>query len=117
MRPLLILLLAFTALPALAQQPTPPSDESLRQLFEATYVTRILDTYMSTIDSGMQAGVRAALQGTTPNAQQQQIISDLRAQLVREFRATLSWGKLEPVYMDIYRRNFTPQQVDDMLAF
>jgi uncharacterized protein len=117
MRSLLILWLACTALPALSQQATPPSDESLRQLFEATHVTRILDTYMSTLDSGMQAGMRAALQGATPNATQQQIIADMRAQIVKEFRATLSWPKLEPIYMDIYRRNFTQQQVNDILAF
>ena len=117
MRILPTLLLAFAALPALAQQAAPPSDDSLRQLFEATHVTRILDTYMSTIDSGMQAGMREALKGTTPNAKQQEIIADMRAQIVKEFRATLSWPKLEPMYMDLYRRNFTQQQVNDTLAF
>lgn len=117
MRLILTLLLAFAALPVLAQQPAPPSEESLRQLFEATHVSRILDTYMTTIDSGMQAGMRAALQGTTPNAKQQQIIDDMRAQIVKEFRTTLAWPKLEPIYIDIYRRNFTQQEVNDMLAF
>lgn len=117
MRLLLTVLLVVTALPALAQQATPPSDASLHQLFEATHVSRILDTYMSTIDSGMQAGMREALKGMSPNAKQQQIIADMRAQIIKEFRTALSWPKLEPILMDVYRRNFTQQEVNDMLAF
>jgi uncharacterized protein len=118
MRIPLALLIALSALPcAAAQQPAPPSDESLRQLFELTHVSRILDTYMTTVDSGMQAGMRAALAGHEPNARQQQIIDDMRSQIVRALRDTLSWQKLEPLFLDIYRRNFTQQEVNDMLTF
>lgn len=117
MRILPTLLLILAALPALAQQAAPPSDESLRQLFEATHASRMLDNLLSTFDTGMQAGMREALKGAKPNARQQQIIADMRAQIVAEFRSTLSWQKLEPIYLDIYRRNFTQQEVNDMLAF
>jgi uncharacterized protein len=124
MRAFLIALLALTALqPVAAQQGSvapqaaAPSDESLRQLFEATHITRVLDSYLSTIDTSMQAGIRQALNGQTPNAKQQQIIDDMRAQIVKSMRGVLSWDKLEPIYLDIYRRNFTQQEVDDMLAF
>lgn len=117
MRILTTLLLLFAALPALAQQSAPPSDESLRQLLETTHASRILDTLLTAFDSGMQNGMREALKGARPNAKQQQIIDDMRGQIVAAFRATLSWQKLEPIYLDVYRRNLTQQEVNDMLAF
>jgi uncharacterized protein len=101
----------------LAQQPQPPSDESLRQLIEATHLARVLDSYMTAVDSGMQAGIRQALSGKQPNARQQQIIDDMRTRMIKLLRESLGWSKLEPIFMDIYRRNFTQQEVNDMLAF
>ena len=116
MRILLIALFMLQAMPALAQQ-TPPSDESLRQLFVAIHATRIIDAYLTQMDSGMQAGMRAALNGKTPTAKQQQIIDDMRARMVAVFRETLSWEKLEPIMTDIYRQDFTQREVNDMLKF
>jgi uncharacterized protein len=118
MRASLITLLALGVLqPVVAQQSTTPSDESLRQLFEATHITRVLDSFLPTIDTSMQADIRQALNGQAPNAKQQQIIDDMRTQTVKLLRDNLSWEKLEPIYLDIYRRNFTQQEVDDMLVF
>jgi uncharacterized protein len=109
-------LLALQALPALAQ-PTPPTDESLRQLFAATHIIKIMDAYLTQVDAGMQTGLRAALGGKTPTARQQQIIDDMRTKIMGVFRESLSWEKLEPMMMDIYRKNFTQREVTDMLKF
>jgi hypothetical protein len=116
MRTLLLAVLLLQVAPALAQQ-GPPSDESLRQLFAASHVNKFLDAYMTQLDSGMQAGMRAALNGKTPNAKQQQIMDDMRARIVELFRESLTWEKLEPTMTDIYRKDFTQRQVDDMLKF
>jgi hypothetical protein len=118
MRIALAFLIALTMLPcAVAGEPTTPSDESLRQLFEAAHMTRILDTYLSTVDEGMQVGLREALAGEKPNARQQQIIDDMRAQIIAAMRDTLDWKKLEPLFLDVYRRTFTQEEVNDLLAF
>ena len=116
MRMVLILLLALPALPALAQQ-TPPSDESLRQLFAATHASKIVDLYLAQFDTGMQAGMRAALNGKTPNAKQQQIVDDMRARLMGVMKESLNWEKIEPIMTDIYRKDFTQREVNDMLKF
>jgi hypothetical protein len=118
MRILFSLLILLAALPAAAAEPpAPPSDDSLRQLFETMHTTRMLDSYMRAVDSGMQTGIRSALSGRTPTARQQQIIDDMRAQLVNAMRETLSWEKLEPLFLEVYRHNFTQREVNDMLTF
>jgi hypothetical protein len=116
MRIVLLAVLLLQAAPALAQQ-GPPSGESLRQLFAASHVNKFLDAYMAQLDSSMQAGMRAALNGKTPNARQQQILDDTRARMVGAFRESLTWEKLEPTMTAIYRKDFTQRQVDDMLKF
>jgi hypothetical protein len=89
MRTVLLAALLLQVAPALAQQ-GPPSDASLRQLFAASHVDRFLDAYMAQLDSGMQAGMRAALNGKTPNAKQQQIMDDMRTRIVELFRESLT---------------------------
>ncbi|HEY8052385.1 MAG: DUF2059 domain-containing protein [Steroidobacterales bacterium] len=116
MRTLLITVLMLLAAPVLAQQ-APPSDASLHQLFAAIHVNRLLDSYVTQVDAGMQAGMRAALNGKTPTPRQQQIIDGMRTRMIGVFRETLSWEKLEPMMTDIYREDFTQREVDDMLKF
>jgi|HubBroStandDraft_6_1064221.scaffolds.fasta_scaffold161325_3 hypothetical protein len=116
MRTVLLAVLLLQVAPALAQQ-GPPSAESLRQLFAASHVNKFLDAYMAQLDSGIQAGMRSALNGKTPNARQQQILDDMRARIVELFRESLTWEKLEPTMTEIYRKDFTQREVDDMLKF
>lgn len=116
MKKALIVLLALVATPSLAQQ-TPPSEESLRQLFAAIHANKLMDSYMTQLDSGMQAGMRAALKGKTPNVNQQQIMDDMRARMIGVFKESFSWEKIEPMMTDIYRKDFTQREVDDMLKF
>lgn len=116
MRILFLALFLLQAIPAVAQS-TAPSDESLRQLFAATHITKIMDAYLTQVDAGMQAGLRAALGDKPPSARQQQIIDDMRTRIMGVFRESLSWEKIEPMMMDIYRRNFTQREVADMLKF
>jgi hypothetical protein len=115
MKKTLLVLLALVATPSLAQ--TPPSEESLRQLFAAIHANTLMDSYMTQLDSGMQAGMRAALKGKTPNVKQQQIMDDMRARMIGVFKESFSWEKIEPMMTDIYRKDFTQREVDDMLKF
>lgn len=117
MKALWLVVWAFVAAaPAVAQE-GPPSDASLHQLLAATHADRILDAYFKQMDAGMQAGLRQALEGQTPNAKQQQIIDDMRARMLAVMRQTLSWDKLEPTMREVYRKNLTQGQVNDMLKF
>jgi hypothetical protein len=99
MKKTLLVLLALVATPSLAQ--TPPSEESLRQLFAAIHANTLMDSYMTQLDSGMQAGMRAALKGKTPNVKQQQIMDDMRARMIGVFKESFSWEKIEPMMTDI----------------
>ena len=107
-------LLATTA--ALAQE-GPPSDESVTQLLAVSHVDRILDQYMKQVDAGMQAGLRQALKDQKPTAKQQQIIDEMRGHIVSVLRDTLNWTKLEPTIREVYRKNLTQGEVNDIVKF
>lgn len=114
-----LLLIAWSlvaAAPVLAQEAR-PSDESLHRLLSAVHADRILDAYLKQMDTGMQAGMREVLKGQAPTARQQQIIDDMRTRMVAVLRESLSWDKLEPVILEIYRKNLTQVEVNDMLKF
>ena len=107
-------LLAATAAPA---QEGLPSDESVTRLLAAVHADRILDEYMKQLDAGMQAGLRQAVKDQKPTAKQQQIIDEMRGRMVAVMRDSLSWSKLEPTIRELYRKNLTQSEVNDMVKF
>jgi hypothetical protein len=69
------------------------------------------------MDAGMQAGLRQALKDRKPTAKQQQIIDEMRGRIVAVMRETLSWSKLEPAIREVYQKNLTQGEVNDMITF
>jgi hypothetical protein len=117
LKPVLALLLIFgLSAPAFAADDV-PSDASLRQLLEVTEAHKLFDTSLQQADSMMQSGLQQQLGNMQINAEQQRIFDDYRSQLLVMLRQAISWEILEPATMDIYRKNFTQQEINDLLVF
>ena len=100
-------------------QSQPASDESIRHLLEVTHASKLLDTVMAQMDSAMKTGMEQALgeRMAALSPEQQQTMQNMQTQMAAIFKDTLTWDKLEPVYLKIYRETFTQDEVDGMLAF
>jgi len=117
MRSVIAGLLMLLAAPAVWSQDTPPTEASIRQLFEVMHTSRLLDSMMTQIDQVMHSSIQQSLKGQKLNAEQQQILDDMGSELVGMMRQYLKWSDLEPQMIAVYRKTFTQQEVDDLLGF
>jgi len=93
------------------------SEASVKRLFASMDQHRILDTMLEQIEATMRASVSRALLGQPLTAEQQKIVADMQSKLAELLKTEMSWKELEPMFVDVYRKTFTEQEVDGMVAF
>src|SRR5262249_15219004 len=96
---------------------TPPSEASIKQLLELTHVHKLLDTIMSQIDTISKTAMDQASQGQPVPSDVKNKMDRFEAEMKVATKEMLDWDKLEPVYVRIYQRSLTQQDVDGMIAF
>ena len=105
--------------PAPNQAPAanPPSEASIKQMLEVMHTRKLVDSMMSQMDTLMLQTVAQATQGRPipPGVQKQ--IDQQRAEMMAMMKELLDWSKLEPLYVRVYQKSFTQEEVDGMLAF
>jgi hypothetical protein len=111
---LLLIMLVTAGSAAFAE---PPSDASIRELFEQTHVQSVLVTLRSTMAKSMQTGFNSALANKNITDEQQKILDRYMARMQGIFDEELRWEKIEPIYLQVYRESFTQDEVDAMNAF
>jgi hypothetical protein len=102
--------------PALGEEPL-ASEASVRDLLEVTQTRKLSEGTVNQMDRLMTEAMNRELAGRVPTAEQQAVLDDLRVKLVALIGDALKWEKLEPRYVDIYRKSFTDGEIAVMLAF
>lgn len=105
------LLCATTAIAA------PASESSIKQLLVVTQVQKLVEGMRAQFDALMNNAAHQALQGKTPTPKQQQAIANMRSRMVAIMQGELAWEKLEPMYLRLYTKSFTEEEVAGMLEF
>lgn len=96
---------------------TPASEASIRELLQVTEARKLVDGILPQIDAGMKASMQQALKGQAPTPKQQKSIDKMTEKMMALMQEEFSWEKLEPLYLQIYQKAFTQEEVDGMLAF
>ena len=117
MKLVVTLVFAVFASQAAPAQAAKPSEASVRQLFEVMHSSKLLDAYMTQIDTTVRASMQQALAGQQLNPKQQKILDDMGRQIGSLVKAELNWPAIEPLMIDVYRNTFSQHEVDGMLAF
>lgn len=112
---LVVPLLLGLSFGALAE--APPSDGSLRELLEVTDARKLVDSALLQMEQVSDRTAQQAMAGKDLSAANQESIQKFRARLSAILRDELSWEKLEPMYLDIYRSSLSQDEVDGMLKF
>jgi hypothetical protein len=100
--------------PAFAEGPK-PSEQSVRQLFEAMHTQETLKEAFAHLDDTLRM---KESNGLPLNAEQQKIRDETRARMVALMKQQLDWSTtLEPLMVESYRDTFTQQEVDALLRF
>jgi hypothetical protein len=102
------------ALPAHA---APPSDASIATLLAVTQSNKMLDTMYASMEQSIRQGMQAAAGNRTLSPEQARIMELAPARLASLMREEMSWAKMEPMVVQIYRDNFDQAEVDGLIAF
>lgn len=95
----------------------PPSDASIKQLLEVVEMRKLPEAMAAQLDGAMKQAIQEATQGEQVPANIQQDIDKRQAQMIVAMKETLDWNKLEPVYVHVYQKSLTQQEVDGLIAF
>jgi hypothetical protein len=95
----------------------PPTEASIKQLLEVAQAHKLIDSVMAQMENLMQQSIAQATRGQQIPPKVQKDIDQRRADLVAMMKELLDWKKLEPMYVRIYQKSFSQQEVDGMIAF
>jgi uncharacterized protein len=111
------LLFLFSLSPSFAFADQPPSDASLHELLDVMQAHKIVDAIIAQSDTIGRNAVQQALNGRALDAQEQKILDTQLDKVHGVIERELSWDKISPMYMNIYRTSFDQKEVNDMIAF
>jgi len=104
-------------LSSLSAQAAPPSDASIEALMQVTRVESTMDSMYAGMEQAMRQIMAQSLKDKKLTAQQQRALDLVPAKFVGVMREEMSWQKMKPMYLQIYRETFDQADVDGMLAF
>lgn len=110
------LLCLMAAAPAFAADAA-PTEQSIRHLLEVSDSKKLLDNALASIDASMDAGIKASLAGKTIDEKTQKVIDNMRRKLGDLMKESLAWQDMEPLFIDVYQRSLTQQEVDGIVKF
>jgi hypothetical protein len=110
---LLVVAGAFAAPAAFAAE---PSDAQIDRLIETMDMRRMLDDMFAQMDAmSLQMGEQFLDDSAT--GEQREEMRQVIAKQQAATRKAMSWDSLGPVYRKVYRKLFTAEEVDAMIAF
>ena len=109
-----MLLLSFAPLLSMA---APPSEESIAALFKVMKTESLIDSVYASIEPAMRQGMIQASAGRTLTDEQSRIMELAPQKLSAILRTELSWEKMLPMQIAIYRETFDQSEIDGLISF
>ncbi len=110
---LLTLALLFPLLGVAAE----PTDASLKALLEASGLPAAIGTLSTSSSQYAHQVIDQAIKGRDLTEQQKKNLDGLGDKFSAAVQQDMSYDKMSPLYMKIYRENFTQEEVDGLVAF
>lgn len=96
---------------------TPASEASVKLLLEVAHARSLLDTTMAQMDAMMKNVLQAATDGQKVSPEVQRMFDRGRDEVVAMMKKEFTWDKIEPMYLRIYEKSLTQEEVNGMIAF
>jgi hypothetical protein len=104
-------------IPSSGAAANPPSEASIKKLLEVGQAHKLIDTMMGQMDGFMKNAMQQATQGQHITPQIQKNINKRQAETMAAVKEMLDWNKLEPLYVRVYQKSFTQEEIDGITAF
>jgi len=94
-----------------------PTDESIRELMRIANLRRLLDGTEAQAGASFDQAFQASSHGAPLTAQQREVVEDAKKRIIALIHDRLKWEIMEPVFIDHFKRVFTQQELDGIVAF
>lgn len=111
-----LLILLFMIQPAFAAEGRPTAD-AVRELMEIMESQKMLEKAMGRIDAMTQQTIHQVLEGQPVTPEQEEILEDYQDKMVALYQEEMSWGYMEPIFIEIYQNSFSQEEIDGLIAF
>ena len=111
---ILFLGVLLAAAPAFA---APPTEETIQRLLTVTRVESMIDSIYASMDEILLQTVRQSNPGARLTPAQQRVLDGVMRKTMALLREEISWAKMRPMYIQIYRETFTQEELEGMIAF
>ncbi|MFT3755209.1 MAG: DUF2059 domain-containing protein [Pseudoxanthomonas sp.] len=108
------LLLLVSTLPALAAE---PSDADIERLLRASRAESMLGAILPQVEAAQRQQFEQITAGKQLTDAQKADIENIRTKSNEIVRRTLAWEEMKPLYFDVYRRNFSREDVRAIAKF
>ncbi|KCW99143.1 DUF2059 domain-containing protein, partial [Xanthomonas arboricola] len=112
-----LIVLAALALATPAAFAQAPSDADINRLLAASRAQTMLDTMLPQIEAMQQQQFAQLTAQRQLDADQQAQLQRIQERTRQTVRKALSWSELRPMYVDIYKRSFSREDVLAMAEF
>ncbi|WP_250622878.1 DUF2059 domain-containing protein [Pinirhizobacter soli] len=112
----ILLLLGFLISPAWGAD-APPSEASIHELMDVTHAQKLVDGIIDQTNGLMLKSVQQANGGAPLDPQEKKIAARAVGKLTDVMRQQMSWEKMQPMMIDLYKKTFSQNEINDMLAF
>jgi uncharacterized protein len=111
------LILVAIGIPLALAADAPPSEVSVKHLLTTMHASKMMDSVWTQMDGAMKSSIQQATAGQPLNDAQKAIVDDMSKQMVAIFRESMSWDKLEPIFVRVYQKSLTQHEVNGIAAF
>lgn len=116
MRRVATLLLVLLSLPFTAHADDASKRAKIQKLFTVMNLDLTLHQLMEAMEKNILPMTEQLFGGDVPESMKKQV-ADLQRQTFDLIDQEMGWKTMGPVYAEIYARNFTEEQIDDLIAF
>lgn len=106
--------LALCAAAALA---APPTDADIERLLKASRAESMLNAILPQMEQMQRQQFEQITSGKDLSAEQKAEVERIQARTNQIVRKALSWDEMRPLYIDVYKRTFSREDVKAMAKF
>jgi hypothetical protein len=110
-------IIAIVAIQPAFAEDARPSTALVRELLDVTQMRTLLEDQLVRMNAEGRASAEQNLAQLTHNEKQKKIAREMVEKLVAISTSEVNWDKLEPMWIEVYQKSLTAQDVKDLIAF
>ena len=112
-----LLVAACLALCAATALAAPPSDADIERLLKASRAESMLNAILPQMEEMQRQQFAQITAGKELTAEQKTEVDRIQARTNEIVRKSLAWEEMRPLYVDVYRKTFTSEEVKAIAKF